>query len=242
VGSEHTFDVEAQVIEVAKLRSESLDERLVNGSLDYLRKSNAVILNIDYPLGLAAYNLLSTITVHVSNLRGVYTMGKSASLNAARGDVIIPNTVQDEHSHNTYLFQNCFSVSDVARYLNFGSILDNQKAICVLGTFLQNAHLMDVFYREGFADIEMELGNFLSAIYEATRPKRYPINEIVNLYNLPLDFGALHYISDTPMHKGKNLGDGTLSYYGVDPTYACSLAILSRIFNLEKDRLEKLDQ
>jgi hypothetical protein len=44
------------------------------------------------------------------------------------------------------------------------------------------------------------------------------------------------------MHKGKNLGDGTLSYYGVDPTYACSLAILSRIFNLEKDRLEKLDQ
>jgi hypothetical protein len=163
-------------------------------------------------------------------------MGKSASLNATRGDVIIPNVVQDEHSHNTYLFENCFSAADVAPYLNYGTILDNQKAICVLGTFLQNAHLMDVFYREGFADIEMELGNFCSAIYEATRPKRYPLNEIVNLYNIPLDFGVLHYVSDTPMLKGKNLGEGTLSYYGMDSTYACSLAILRRIFTLEGQR------
>jgi hypothetical protein len=160
-------------------------------------------------------------------------MGKAASLNAARGDVIIPNVVQDEHSHNTYLFQNCFTAGDVAPFQNYGTVLDNQKAICVLGTFLQNAHLMDVFYREGFADIEMELGNFLSAIYEATRPKRYPLNEIVSLYNIPLDFGALHYVSDTPMLKGKNLGEGTLSYYGIDSTYACSLAILGRIFTLE---------
>ena len=203
---------------------------------DNISDSDAVILNIDYPLGLAAYNLLATITIHICNLQGVYTMGKSASLNAARGDVIIPNIVQDEHSHNTYLFQNCFSATDVAPYLNYGSILDNQKALSVLGTFLQNNHLMNVFYREGFADIEMELGNFCSAIYEATRPKRHPLNEIVTLYNTSLDFGALHYVSDTPLAAGKTLGEGTLSYYGVDPTYACSLAILQRIFSQEQKR------
>jgi len=60
-------------------------------------------------------------------------------------------------------------------------VLDNQKAICVLGTFLQNAHLVDVFFNESFSDVEMELGNFCSAYYEAIRPKRYPVDEIVNL-------------------------------------------------------------
>ncbi len=109
-------------------------------------------------------------------------MGKSASLNAARGDVIVPNVCQDEHSHNTYFFANCFSAADVSPTLKYGTVLDNQKAICVLGTFLQNAHVMDIFFSEGFGDIEMELGNFCSALYEISRPKRFPSDEIVNLY------------------------------------------------------------
>ena len=46
------------------------------------------------------------------------------------------------------------------------SFLDNQKAVTVLGTFLQNSTYMDVFYREGYTDIEMEAGPYLSAVYE----------------------------------------------------------------------------
>lgn len=237
IAPEHTFDVEAQVIELCRLDPALLDQRLASsGNLSYLQNSNALLLNIDYPLGLAAYNILSTISIH-THLCGVYTMGKSASLNAARGDVILPNVCQDEHSHNTYFFENCFSATEVAPYLKYGTVLDNQKAICVLGTFLQNAHLMDVFFSEGFGDIEMELGNVCSALYEISRPKRFPSDEIVNLYSLPVDFGALHYVSDTPMSKSKNLGAGTLSYYGMDSTYACSIAILQRILSLEKNRL-----
>jgi hypothetical protein len=83
----------------------------------------------------------------------------------------------------------------------------------------------------------MEAGNFLSALFEAIRPKRYPINEIVNLYNSPIDLGILHYVSDTPVNKGKNLGAWNLSYYGIDSTYACSIAILRRIFARELERL-----
>lgn len=240
IASEHSFDVESQVINLGRLKPRHIDPRLC-GDLDlsFLQKSDALILNIDYPLGLGAYHIFSKVAEQAAEIRGVYTMGKAASLNAARGDIIIPNVVQDEHSHNTYLFENCFSASDVAPYLTYGTVLDNQKAICVLGTFLQNIHIMDVFYREGYADIEMELGNFCSALFEAVRPKRYPIDEIVNLYNIPIDFGVLHYISDTPMSKGKNLGAGTLSYYGMDSTYAASLAILKRIFSLEKLRLNR---
>jgi hypothetical protein len=40
----------------------------------------------------------------------------------------------------------------------------------VWGTFLQNATVMDVIYREGYTDIEMEAGPYLSAIYELFRP------------------------------------------------------------------------
>ncbi len=237
--SEHSFDVEAQVIDLAKVDPDKIDPRLRNGSLSLLKNSDALILNIDYPLGLAAFNILSKVAEQVGSVLGVYVMGKSASLNAVRGDVVIPNVVQDEHSRNTYLFENCFTAGDVAPYLTYGTVLDNQKAICVLGTFLQNLQIMDVFFREGYADIEMEAGPFLSAIYEMYRPKRHPVDEIVNLYGLPFDLGILHYVSDTPMSKGKNLGAGTLSYFGMDSTYATTLAILRRILKLERNRLWK---
>lgn len=236
VVSEHSFDLEAQVIELNRLDPARMDPRLGIDSACWLKDSDALILNIDYPLGLGAFNILSKVAEQAGSVLGVYVMGKSASLNAVRGDVLIPNVVQDEHSHNTYLFENAFSAADVAPFLKFGTVLDNQKAICVLGTFLQNAQIMDVFFREGYADIEMESGPFLSAAYEMFRPKRHPIDEIVNLYGLPFDLGILHYVSDTPLSKGKNLGAGTLSYFGMDSTYATTLAIARRILHLERGR------
>jgi uncharacterized protein DUF6909 len=236
IPSRHGFDIEAQVIELNKLRVDWLDPRL-RLQASALADRDALILNIDYPLGLAAFELLNRVTERVGHLRGVYIMGKAATLNGRVGDVMIPNVVHDEHSQNTYLFQNCFTAQDVAPYLTYGTVLDNQKGISVPGTFLQNPRYMGVIYNEGYTDIEMEAGPFLSSIYEAFRPKRHPVNEIVNLYGVPFDVGFLHYASDTPMSKGKNLGAGSLSYAGVDPTYATAIVILRRIFEQEEQRL-----
>jgi hypothetical protein len=147
--------------------------------------------------------------------------------------VLIPNVVYDEHSQNTYLFNNCFTARAVAPYLVYGSVLDSQKAITVKGTFLQNQKFMELFYREGYTDIEMEAGPYLSAIYEMIYPKRFPVNEIVRLYQTDFDFGFLHYASDTPYSKGRNLGAVHPSYFGMDPTYATTLAILERILERE---------
>ncbi|HMD90280.1 MAG TPA: hypothetical protein VKF38_14045 [Anaerolineaceae bacterium] len=235
--SEHSFDLEAQVIELCKLDIHTIDPRLNYKELSFLKHSDAMILNIDYPLGLSAYNILAKVAEHISGIQGIYVMGKSATLNGVRGDVIIPNVVQDEHSLNTYLFQNAFSATDVSPYLVYGTVLDNQKAVSVLGTFLQNPRVMDVIYREGYTDIEMEAGPYLSAIYEMSRPQRHPVNEIVNLYGAPFEIGILHYASDTPLSKGKNLGAGTLSYFGMDSTYATTVAILRKIFERERQRL-----
>lgn len=243
IPSSHSFDIEAGIIKINQLQPEHFDPRLLEGSQakdwHFLQESNALILNIDYPLGLASYNVLAKVAEHTPYVLGVYIMGKAAALNSVRGDVLIPNVVQDEHSQNTFLFQNAFSAADVAPYLVYGSVLDNQKAVSVYGTFLQNARVMDVIYREGYTDIEMEAGPYLSAVYEMYRPQRHPVDEVVNLYGVPFDIGILHYASDTPLSKGKNLGAGALSYFGMDSTYATSIAIARRILSRERERLGK---
>jgi hypothetical protein len=235
--NEYSFDVESQIIELSRLKAEWLDPRLPQADYSSFKQSDALILNIDYPLGLSAYNILSKVAETVGKVLGVFMMGKAATLNGVVGDVMIPNVVHDEHSQNTYIFQNCFSASDVAPYLVYGTVLDNQKAVTVQGTFLQNDRYMDVFYREGYTDIEMESGAYLSAVYEMFRPKRHPVNEIVNLYGVSFDVGIIHYVSDTPLSKGRNLGAGSLSYFGMDSTYAATLAIMHRILLLERARL-----
>ena len=235
--SKHSFDLESQLIPIGQIDPEKIDPRLRQDYHQVLRKSPAVIINIDYPLGLAAYQVLNEIADNVGKVLGIYITGKAATLNGVVGDVMIPNVVYDGQSRNTYLFSNVFRGHDIAPYLVYGTALDNQKAVTVRGTFLQNHEYMDVFYREGYTDIEMEAGPFLSAVYEMTRPKRHPINEVVNLYELPFDFGMLHYASDKPISKGKNLGAANLSYFGMDPTYATALAVLKRIFQIEESRL-----
>jgi hypothetical protein len=233
IDSRHVFDVAAQIIELRELRTDWIDPRLCIPGIERIRESEAVILNIDYPLGMGAYHILSQVAASVDAFRGVYILGKAATLNGSVGDVMIPNVVHDEHSRNTYLFNNAFSAAHVRPHLIYGMALDNQKAISVHGTFLQNRRYMDVFYREGYTDIEMESGPYLSALYEAMRPRRYPTDEIVNLYPIPFDIGIIHYASDSPISKGQNLGAQRLSYYGVDPTYAGTVAILRRILELE---------
>jgi len=240
ISNKHGFQIAAQIIDLPRLNCDWIDPRLTDDlNPQVIENSDAVIINIDYPLGLAAYEILNRVTERVGRVLGIYVMGKAATLNGRIGDVMIPNVIHDEHSKNTYLFNNCFAARDVTPYMTYGMVLDNQKAISAPGTFLQNSRYMSIFYHEGYTDIEMEGGPYLSAVYEAYRPIRHPQNEIVNLQAVPFDLGFLHYASDTPMSKGENLGARNLGYAGVDPTYASAIAILRRIFELESKRLEK---
>jgi hypothetical protein len=239
VHSKRGFDVGVQVIHMNKLREHHLDPRLCClEDFDILQNSNALIMNIDYPLGMAAYELLSHLSARVGRLMGVYIMGKAATLNGTIGDVMIPNVVHDEHSKNTYLFANCFNAGHVSPYVTLGSVLDNQKAVTVYGTFLQNPRYMDVFYEEGYTILEMEAGAYLSALYETVRPRRHPTNEIIRLYEADLEMGIIHYASDTPFSKGENLGARSLGYGGVEPTYGSTIAIMRRILEREHARLK----
>ena len=233
VASRTALDVSAQVIPLDRLNTANFDDRLGSVDNDVLRASRAVIINIDYPLGLAAYNILREIAETAADLRGVYILGKAATLNADVGDVMISSVVHDEHSGSTYWLDNAFSVDDIAPYLRFGSGLDNQRAVSVKGTFLQNRGYLDFYYREAFTVVEMEAGPYCSAVFEMTEAQRYPIGEPVNFSKLPIDFGVIHYASDTPFTQARTLGARGLSYFGMDSTYASSVAILRRVLSRE---------
>jgi hypothetical protein len=226
-------DVGAQIIELARLHPADFDPRLADLA-SAARSSQAVIINIDYPLGMGAYHILRQVAEAVDKLQGVYVLGKAATLNGDIGDVLIADFVHDEHTRNTFSFDNAFGYADVAPYLERGSVLDNQRAVTVKGTFLQNREYLDLFYRENYTVVEMEAGPNLAALYEATHVSRHPLGEAVHFRHLPLDIGFMHYASDTPYTRARTLGSRSLSFEGVDSTYAAAVAIARRILTLER--------
>ncbi len=231
------IDVDVQIVELSKVALDRIDPRLRVPGVERLQQSEALIVNIDYPLGMSAYHLLSRLGQGVGELRGVYVMGKAATLNGRVGDVALPGVVFDEHTRNTFLFNNAIGTPDVAPWLEHGSVFDNQSALTVRSAFLQNTQYMGAFYRDGYTILEMEAGPFLSAIYELVSPTRVRTNEFMNLSGkTPFEVGFLHYASDTPYSRRKELLSKSLSYFGVDSTYACAIAIVRRIFEREAAR------
>jgi hypothetical protein len=233
LSSRTALRVSAQIMALDRLDPAGLDPRLGPIDADKLAASEAVIVNIEYPLGLAAYNILRELTEGSDSLRGAYVLGKAATLNADVGDVLISGVIHDEHSGSTYWLDNAFSFDDIAPWLVFGSGLDNQRAVTVKSTFLQNRNYLDFYYREAYTVVEMEAGPFCNAVYEVADADRYPVGEAVNFAKLPIDFGIIHYASDTPYTQARTLGASGLSYFGMDSTYASSVAILRRILTLE---------
>jgi hypothetical protein len=239
VGARHGLEIDAQIYDIERLHANDIDPRCRMSHMDLLAESKAIILNIDYPLGMAAYRMMREIMENVSQIRGIYILGKAATLNGSIGDVMISNVVMDEHSQNVYWLDNAFSAPEVQPYLVYGSVLDNQKAISAKGTFLQNRQYLDFYYNANYTVVEMESGPYLNAIYEDQYLTRYPTDENINLLRLPYEVGILHYASDTPYTRGKNLGAGSLSYFGMDSTYASTVAILRRIFEREIRSLQR---
>ena len=238
IGARHGLEIDAQIIELAKLRPTEVDPRCRMPHMDCLEQSQAIILNIDYPLGMAAYRMLREIMENLTQIRGVYVLGKAATLNCSIGDVMISNVVMDEHSQNTYWLDNAFFAQDVQPFLIYGSVLDNQKAVSAKGTYLQNRQYLDFYYLANYTVVEMESGPYLNAVYEDQYLMRYPVGENINFARLPYDLGILHYASDTPYTRSKNLGAGSLSYFGMDSTYASTVAIVRRIIHNEINTLQ----
>lgn len=230
------LDITTQIFPVKNLvRSSHIDSRLKIKNHLKLEKSKALIFNIDYPLGFSAYHVLTEVMQNVKNIKGVYILGKAATLNSEVGDILIPRLVFDEHTQNSYLFKNCFN--DFFPFINNqGSILTNQKAASVLGTFLENKSLLNSYFKNNITVVEMESGPYLSAVTESCYDQQAPKGTIVDLNNTPFDLGIINYTSDNPYSSLQNLGDSKLGIDGIEPVTLGTLAILQRIINLEEEK------
>ena len=222
--------LEAQRIELNRLDPARLDSRLTlpRGC----SRSQAMILNLDYPLGLAAGHLMDEACRRFPNLRGVFVLGKSAATIGRLGDILIPSHVCDSHSNTQYRFHNHLSVRRLTPFLNKIAAFDDQKSVTVRGTFLHGRETMAPLLRDDFAGMEMEAGPYLGALYRHFAGHPPPPNSGVDLV-LPPDFhlGLLHYTSDTPYNVRPSLLSNRLGLAGLEAAYASTLAILQSILD-----------
>ena len=63
------------------------------------------------------------------------------------------------------------------------------------------------------------------------------MGEQVYFRDVPFDLGLIHYASDTPYTQARTLGSRSLSFEGIDSTYAATVAVLRRILTREARRL-----
>ena len=223
VKSVEGLDCNAQLIPVSLLRTtQSLDPHLEISYPTKLARSQALIINIQYPLGMSAYYLLSELLENLKLLKGVYIIGKAAILAGQVGDIQIPEVVFDENSRQTFLFPNIFN-----RELPLESfqarILKKQKAVSVKGTFLENQKQLEGYKKANFNIVEMESGPYLKALSDGYS----------HLDNLPLELGIINYASDNPF-ANESLAKGTLGLKGIESTYLAGLAVLQRIIQKEE--------
>ncbi|HOZ81206.1 MAG TPA: hypothetical protein PK370_03230 [Candidatus Woesebacteria bacterium] len=217
------FPTDVQLIPLKSLiASRNLDKNLRLDQLEKLTNSKALIINIQYPLGLAASYLLEQILKYFNQIKGVYIIGKAAIFNGSIGDIQIPEVVLDEITSNTIQFKNIFN-----DYFPFEShvsqIHKNQKAVCVYGTYLETKLQMEMYLNAGYNIVEMESSHFLNAMVNKYQTTEFPI-----------DFGIINYASDNPLVE--NLGQETLTFRSIESTYLSSLTVLQRIVDQELAR------
>lgn len=235
IEAKDTLDVNVQLINLNKLHNSHLAKRL-NSDIGFLKDSNAVILNIDYPLGFGAYMVLSTIMRNIQQIRGVYILGKASFLNGKLGDIALPTQIFDDHTRNTFILKNAFTKEYFPSF-EAGSILTDQNCVSTKGTLLYPEDIMKKYFIDGYTVIEMEDGPYLNALYETVYYERYPTNTLLDMLKSQIDIGIIHYASDTPFTKTVTLGTRSLGYEGVESTYNSSLAILKRIVEIEKNHI-----
>ncbi|MFO7727972.1 MAG: hypothetical protein R6X11_06555 [Desulfonatronovibrio sp.] len=232
--------LEVQRIALSRLDPSCLDSRLQWAPS--LARSQALLVNIDYPLGLAAGHVLASACERFPGLRGVFILGKSAAAIGRLGDIIIPSHVYDSHTQTRYLFQNSLNVRHLVPFLNRIAAFDDQKTITAHGTFLHGREVVSHLLQDDFTGVEMEAGPFLRALH-----RHFSRQELVQcmgnrgVLNIktPQDFnlGILHYTSDTPYNIRPSLLSTRLGMTGLEAVYASSLAILQRIMDLEAKKL-----
>ena len=238
VPSLHGFDIEAQVIELNKLDLDAIDPRLMccgADGMEPLLDSDAVIVNIDYPLGMAAYHLLAKISQYVHAHAGhLRDWQGGVTLNARVGDADWQRRVRRAQPKLVPVWQLFHRLGrDPVPYAD--ERWTTRKSSCARHIPAERT-VWTCSIAKATRSSRWKPEPYLSAVARWCAPSATQSMRSSTCTS-PLDIGFLHYASDTPMSKGRNLGAGRLSYLGAEPTYATAVAALRRIFSQELARL-----
>ena len=120
----------------------------------------------------------------------------------------------------------------------FGAALDNQKAVTVKAPSSKTRGISTSTIRETTPSSKWRLAPTSAPSTRMSFWSAIRSNDAINLAPLSshLDLGVIHYASDTPYTRAHTLGARGMSYYGMDSTYASTVAILQRIFRMEAER------
>jgi hypothetical protein len=199
-------------------------------NIDKISKSDALIVNTDYPLGFAAYYVFREILLKQKNIRGLYSIGKAAILSGEIGDIQVPSSIFDERTGNIFKINNCFNHENPI-ISKQNQVFLNQRAICVYNPFLENEKQLKGYIDTGFNIVEMESGPLMTSIAQWQSRRDTPQNVVFNIGKLPFDYGIINYASDNPLSR--TLGEGSMAIRGVEPTYLATISVLQRIIDLE---------
>ena len=146
-------------------------------------------------------------------LRGVYVLGKAATLNADVGDVMLSTPCTTSTGLDLLARQRVQRGRHRA-----GPALRQRARQPARGDREEHLPpeplLPGLLLPRGVHGGGDGGGAVLNAIYEISDADRHPVGEAVNFSKLPVDFGIIHYASDTPYTQARTLGARGLSSTG----------------------------
>jgi hypothetical protein len=224
--------IDCQIIDTAMLAGVSLHPAL-NVEKKNLTADSPILMVIDYAFGTQAFEIMEELLIHddqetnnpMQNVRSISVMGKAGILPGKKGDIMLATAHVLEGTPHNYLINNDLKKED------FDDSVDvyTGPMVTVLGTSLQNRHILERFHSSSWKAIglEMEGGHFQRAINAAII--RGHISKHVKVR-------YAYYASDNPLCSGETLASGGLGEEGIRPTYMITKIIFEKIMADENDQ------
>jgi hypothetical protein len=217
--------IDVQIIDSACLQPDGVHDDVAI-DWDYVKKHKPVLVVMDYAFGAQAYEvmdeLLSPSSVDgqlvVLSIESISIMGKAGILPGKKGDIMLANAHVMEGTPHNYIVNNDLSDKD----FNEGLDVYIGPMVTVLGTSLQNRHVLERFHTSSWRAIglEMEGGHYQRAINAAIIQKHIP---------KAMKVRYAYYASDNPLQSGQTLASGPMGSDGIVPTYLISRVIIQKI-------------
>ncbi|MDD3117709.1 MAG: hypothetical protein PHQ27_00895 [Victivallales bacterium] len=223
------LQLDAQVFDLTCSTPDTADLR-IRDALARGKKEQAVILNIDYPLGALAAHILERVAIQIRCPDGVFIMGKAATLQDRVGDIMLPNMVYDIHSRHLYNFSNSVRASILNPLTRVCRVKEQEYALTVWSPIMVDYHMMRCFHQLAFNSIEMEAGQFLEAFARLNGIKITPESRSIDFReHQTIPFGLIHYASDAPLNEN-NLLSTSMGLSGVEAVNVCAAGLFNSMF------------